>query len=335
MLLFHQLQEYGCESLHVTNDAASGLEALIAIHSTRRGPAFGGIRTLTYKTQNAAITHALRLSQAMSRKAAVADLPVGGGKAVVINKPALNRQAVFHALGREIEKLGGTFFTGLDVGTTREDLHAVAEKTKYVARDLDFGRATARGVLAAIRAALQHHFDDDDLQGRTVAVQGLGGVGMELAMMLSEAGAELFIADTNETRAAEIGEQLGCEVVSAARVLAANVDVLCPCALGAVFTERNVPSLRCAIIAGSANNQLLKPVVANELMDAGIVWVPDFVANAGALIKGVREHLAGKEVGFEVVDQIQQTTLSVLQRAEGEGKPTLEIAEAIARERLS
>jgi leucine dehydrogenase len=334
MLLFNSLDEFNCESLSFIRDRESGLSALIAIHSTRRGPAFGGIRTLSYRNESAAITDALRLARAMSHKAAAADLPVGGGKAVVIKTPDLNREEAFRALGREIDKFRGTFFTGMDVGTTREDLYAVAETTRCVARDLDFGKATARGVLAAIRAALRHKHDDENLQGRTVAVQGLGAVGIELARMLHEHGAELFIADANAGLASELGEQLGCEAVSAARVLAANVDVLCPCALGGVFTERNVASLRCEIIAGSANNQLAKPAVAAALHEAGITWVPDFVANAGALIKGVKEHLAGQPVGFEVVDQVFDTTLYVLERAEGENKPTLNVAEAIARERL-
>jgi leucine dehydrogenase len=334
MLLFKNLADHHCESLTFVNDRESGLAALIAIHSTRRGPAFGGIRTLSYRTEAAVITDALRLAKAMSFKAAAADLPVGGGKAVVINSPLLNREAAFQALGREIEKFRGTFFTGMDVGTTREDLYSVATATKFVARDLDFGMATARGVLAAIRAALRHRYDDESLQGRTVAVQGLGGVGLELSSMLHREGAELFIADANAVLASELGEQLGCEVISASRILAANVDVLCPCALGGVFTERNVEGLRCEIIAGAANNQLAKPAVALALHDAGITWVPDFVANAGALIKGVKEHLAGKPVGFEVVDQVFDTTLQVLERAEGENKPTLDVAEAIARERL-
>ncbi len=320
--------------MHFACDRASGLRALIAIHSTRRGPAFGGIRTLSYRSESAALVDATRLARAMSFKAAAANLPVGGGKAVVINQPGLDRAAVFTALGREIDKLGGTFFTGLDVGTTREDLQAVATTTRQVAADLDFGAATARGVVAALRAALRHHFEDDSLQGRTVAVQGLGSVGLEVATQLSQAGAELLVADSNAPLAAEVGEQLGCEVVSAARVLAANVDVLCPCALGAVFTQRNAESLRCAIIAGSANNQLAHPSVADALRDAGVTWVPDFVANAGALIKGVREHLAGKQVGFDVVDQIYDTTLEVLERADATSRSTLEVAESLAQERL-
>lgn len=335
MPLFKILEEYGCESLTHVSDRASGLSALIAIHSTGRGPAFGGIRTLSYKSHNAAITDAVRLAQAMSFKAAVADLPAGGGKAIVIAQPGMKRQQAFKALGRAVARFGGNYYTGLDVGTTREDLYAVAENTSFVARDLDFGKATARGVMAAIKAALMHRHEDDEIKGRRFAVQGLGAVGSELVTMLHAAGGEVIVADTDAKLAAEVGEKMECEVVSAARVLAADVDVLCPCALGSIFTAANADSLRCEIIAGSANNQLATPAAGAALMKAGITWVPDYVANAGALIKGVREHEKGGEVPFSVVDQIYDTTLELLKRARKEKKPPHVIAEAIAQERLA
>ncbi len=334
MPLFKILEEYRCESLTLVADAESGLNALIAIHNTRRGPAFGGIRTLSYRSQSAAVTDAVRLAQAMSFKAAVADLPAGGGKAVVISTPEMKRKQAFQALGRAVERFGGSYFTGLDVGTSRDDLYAVAEYTKSVARDLDFGKATARGVLAAIQAALKHRFGKDDVTDRRVAVQGLGAVGAELVTMLHAAGAEVFVADTDAKLAHEVGERMECEVLSPSRVLSADVDVLCPCALGSIFTVQNAESLRCTIIAGSANNQLATPAAGGALMKADVTWVPDFVANAGALIKGVREHEKGKEVGFDVVDQIYDTTLQLLQRAKKEHKPTNAVAEAIAQERL-
>lgn len=335
MSLFKILEEYGCESLTHVSDRESGLSALVAIHSTRRGPAFGGIRTLSYKSHTAAVTDAVRLAQAMSFKAAVADLPAGGGKAVVIAEHGMKRQQAFKALGRAVAKFGGNYYTGLDVGTTREDLYAVAEATSFVARDLDFGKATARGVLAAIKAALTHRFGDDEIKGRRFAVQGLGAVGAELVTMLHAAGGELLIADTDTKLAAEVGERMECEVVSPARVLVADVDVLCPCALGSLFTVGNAESLRCSIIAGSANNQLATPAAGVALMKAEITWVPDYVANAGALIKGVREHEKGREVPFSVVDQIHDTTLDLLKRARKQKAPPHVVAEAIARERLA
>lgn len=335
MPLFKQLEETGCEMLTFVSDPASGLHALIAIHSTRRGPAFGGIRTLSYQSQSAAITDAIRLAQAMSMKAAVADLPAGGGKTVVIKTEGMDRQKAFHALGRAIERLGGNYFTGLDVGTTREDLLEIAGETKYVAKDLDFGKATARGVMAAIKGAMTHKFGSDSFEDRSVAVQGLGAVGAELVTMLSAEGAELFVADADQTLANEVGEKMECEVVNAARILNAEVDVLSPCALGSIFTTQNADALRCKIIAGSANNQLATPAAGEALRKADITYVPDYVANAGALIKGVTEYVEAREVGFDVVDRIGQNVLMVLERADKEGRTTNEVADLIARERLA
>ena len=231
--------------------------------------------------------------------------------------------------------MGGNYFTGLDVGTTREDLLEIARQTNYVAKDLDFGKATARGVMAAIRAAVKHQFGDESLEDRSVAVQGLGAVGAELVTMLHAEGAELFVADVDQNLANEVGEKMECEVVNAARILSAEVDILAPCALGSIFTAQNAESLRCRVIAGSANNQLATPAAGDALRKAGITFVPDYVANAGALIKGVTEYVEGKEVGFDVVDRIYDNVTMVLERADKEGKATNDVAELIARERLA
>lgn len=335
MPLFQIIEDCGGESLTFISDAPSKLQALIAIHSTRRGPAFGGIRTLSYQSESAAMTDAVRLAQAMAYKAAVADLPAGGGKVVVIKNEGMDREKAFQALGRAIDKFGGNYFTGLDVGTTREDLLEIAKETSYVAKDLDFGKATARGVMAAIKAAMKHKFGDEKIEGRSVAVQGLGAVGAELVTMLHAEGATLFVADADQKLAAEVGEKMECEVVNASRVLTTEVDVLAPCALGSIFTVQNAEQLRCKIIAGSANNQLASPAAGEALRKAGIIFVPDYVGNAGALIKGVTEYVDGKEVGFDVVDRIHATTLMVLERADKETRPTNEVADAIARERLA
>ncbi|MCA8946259.1 MAG: hypothetical protein KDB29_08530, partial [Planctomycetes bacterium] len=257
------------------------------------------------------------------------------GKTVVIKTENMDRQKAFHALGRAIERLGGNYFTGLDVGTTREDLLEIAGETKYVAKDLDFGKATARGVMAAIKGAMKHKFGSDSFEDRSVAVQGLGAVGAELVTMLSAEGAELFVADADQTLANEVGEKMECEVVNAARILNAEVDVLSPCALGSIFTTQNADALRCKIIAGSANNQLATPAAGEALRKADITYVPDYVANAGALIKGVTEYVEAREVGFDVVDRIGQNVLMVLERADKEGRTTNEVADLIARERLA
>lgn len=335
MAVFNVLAEYGCESITFVHDAPSGLQAIVAIHSTRRGPAFGGIRTLSYRSQSAALTDAVRLAQAMSFKSAVADLPAGGGKTVIIKHDGMNREPAFRALGKAIQKMGGSYFTGLDVGTSVDDLKALGTETKYAAVKLDFGKSTARGLVAAIKAGLKSATGSDGLDGRRVAIQGLGAVGAELARLLHAGGAALTVADTNPVVAARVGEETGAEVVSPTRILTVACDVLSPCALGSVLTGGIVDSLQCKVIAGSANNQLASISVGKELAAAGITYVPDYVANAGALIKGVTEHVQGKEVGYEVVDRIGQTVALVLERAKKAHKPTQEIAEQIARERLA
>ncbi len=317
------------------NDPESGLTGLICIHSTKRGPAFGGIRTLSYATQDAAIEDALRLARAMSYKAAVADLPAGGGKTVIIKSDKMRRKQAFQQLGRHIHRMGGSYHTGLDVGTTREDLLEINKLTQHVAKDLDFGKATARGVKAAICAGLKHKYDDMNLEGRTVAVQGLGAVGAELVTMLHAEGANIIVSDIDERLAASVGEKMGCEVVSPSRLIAVECDILAPCALGAIINATNVSSLRCGVIAGSANNQLATPATGEALREAKIVYVPDYVANAGALIKGVKEYVAGEEVEFKVVDQIFATASNILQRAASEGKATNIVADEVAIEQLA
>lgn len=335
MAMFKVLAEYGCESLTFINNPEARLNALIAIHSTKRGPAYGGIRTLSYRSQSAAVTDALRLAQAMSYKAAVADLPAGGGKAVVIKTDGRHREVAFRALGREIEKLGGNFYTGMDVGTSYQDLEHVAKETRHIAVHLEFGKATARGVAAAIRAACNALDGSIELEGRRIAVQGLGQVGAELLTILSAEGATLLIADADASKAEEVGARMKCEVVNASRLLTVECDVLAPCALGSIFSVQSVKQLRCKVIAGSANNQLAGPDAGQAMQKAGIIYVPDYVANSGALIKGVTEHQKGEEVAFDVVDRIFEITSMVLQRAKDEDQPTAATADKIARERLA
>lgn len=330
MDLFNTLARFGAESLQLVEDEARGLRALIAIHSTKRGPAFGGIRTLSYTNFNAAVIDALRLAQHMSYKAALADLPAGGGKVVVIKTPNMDRTLAFTALGRAINRLGGSFFTGLDTGTTHEDLAHVAQGTKYVALHLDFGKSTARGLIAAAKAAL-----DGELKGRVIAVQGLGSVGAEFARMAAKVGARVVVADVKEELAKELAREIGCERVKPGEIVGVECDLFAPCALGGVLTPEAVKTMRCKAIAGSANNQLAKPEVGALLQKRGITYVPDFVANAGALIKGVLEHRAGKELDFSVVDRVGETARALLERARKEGKPPHEIAERIALERLA
>lgn len=333
MNIFDALTNRNCEMLTFVQDAKSGLNAVVAIHSTKRGPAYGGIRFLSYRNEEAAIEDALRLSEAMSYKAALADLDAGGGKCVLIKRPDMDRESAFEILGEAVNKLGGTFFTGGDVGTTSDDLRNVAKHTSYVASELDFGRATARGVFAAIRGALKFTFDNDSPKDRTVAIQGVGKVGAHLAKLLHDTGAKLILADIDQAAVEKLADETNAEVVSAGQIVSTKCDVLSPCALGAVFSKNT--ELNCRIIAGCANNQLATADADAALKEKGVVFVPDFVASAGALIKGVTEHKEGKEVGFEVVDRIFDTTLSVLERAKETDTPTEAAGLAMAKELLA
>lgn len=326
------------------HDPASGLRAIIAIHSTVLGPALGGTRFRAYGSEAEALTDALRLSSGMTLKAAAAGLDLGGGKGVVIGDPArLRSPALWRAYGTLVDRLGGTYVTAEDVGTTVADLVEVARHTSWVCGlPMETGGSgdpspmTALGLRAAMRAAAAHRWGDADLAGRTIAIQGVGKVGGALARLLAEDGATLVIGDARPEVASAIAEATGAGVVDADAVLFAEADVVAPCALGAVLSATTIPRLRCEVVVGSANNQLATDDDADSLAEAGILYGPDFVANAGGIVN-IAVELEGTYDPIEArrrVEGIGETMASVLRRADAESITPHAAAVALADQRL-
>lgn len=286
--MFGIMEATRLESLHVTQDPATGLQAIIAMHSTRLGPALGGCRYLTYSDTHSAVADAARLAQSMSYKAALAGLPFGGGKAVILRPAHVpNRGALFEAFGRFIETLNGRYITAVDSGTKSEDMDCIAQYTQHVTSTRSAGDPsphTAMGVFAGIRASAMARLGSDDLQGLRIAVQGLGQVGYALAEQLAAAGAELLVSDLDPGRVVLAVEQLGAQAVRHEELAATPCDIFVPCGLGGVLDQATVAHLHCAVVAGAANNQLASPEVAELLEARGILYAPDYVINSGGLI---------------------------------------------------
>jgi leucine dehydrogenase len=335
------------ETAVIHGDRELGGWIFICLHSTRLGPAGGGTRLKVYDTPAAGLEDAMRLSSAMTRKWAVARLPMGGGKAVIAapelpNGPA--RRELFLRYGDLVDSLGGTFRTSLDMNTGVPDLDVMGERTEYV-----FGKSpeaggsgspalpTAMGVFHGIRASLANVFGSDDPSGRTVAIQGAGGVGDPLAEYLAEAGATVLVADVDPARASSVAGRVGGAAVDAEAVLEVECDVFAPCAVGGVLSAETVPRLGCRIVAGSANNQLAEPAAAELLHDRGILYAPDYVINAGGAtaIVGLEQLGWSRAELDEALAGIGTTLTEIYAKAEAQGISTGAAAEAVADERLN
>jgi leucine dehydrogenase len=331
--------------LHVHRGARSGVTFAIAIHAPGAdGKALGGCRLVAYASIEDTIADALRLSRAMTWKSASVGLPHGGAKcAIRAPRDPLSadaRRDVMHDVGDAVEELGGRFLTGKDAGTTTEDFIAMAERTGSViglppehGGSGDPSGITAYGVLVAIEAACETAFGEPSLEGRSVAVLGLGTVGGDVARGAAERGAQLVVADVDERKRA-LADALGARWVAPDALLAESVDVLSPCALGGVITPAVAAALRCRVVAGAANNQLADDAVAAQLRERGIVWAPDFVTNAGGLI-GVASEIDGYDLdeARARTAAIGDTLREVFARAERDGITTLDAALAYAHER--
>ncbi len=336
----------GHELVMVANDPPSGLRAIIAVHSTVLGPALGGTRMRPYADEDAALDDVLRLSSAMTRKNAVAGLDHGGGKAVLIGDPAVDRTpALLAAYGRAVEALGGRYVTACDVGTTPADMEAVHRETRWatgrprsVGGAGDSGILTARGVEVAMRAAAAHRWGDPDLANRHVVVQGLGKVGRRLATSLLDQGARVTVADV-DADAVDAAVARGAVAVDPSEVLAVDADVLSPNALGGLLRADLVPNLRVEVVCGGANNQLVDPEPdAAALRDAGILWAPDHVVNAGGVIAVSAElHPDGydHDRAAAATDRIGATLTRILDVADREATTTEEAARALADARIA
>ncbi len=325
------------------HDAASGLEAIIAVHSTKLGPSLGGTRFFPYPDEVTALTDALRLSEGMTLKAAAAGLDLGGGKAVIIGDPSLAGPELWAAYGRLVDRLGGSYITAEDVGTSVENMAEVHRHTQWVCGlptseggSGDPSPMTARGVRAAMTASAEHLWGTSDLAGRVIAIQGVGKVGGALARLLADDGAKLVVADARRKAAESVATDTGATVVAPDEVLFIEADIVAPCALGAVLSDETVPRLRCQAVVGSANNQLAHEAEAEALAARDILYAPDFLVNAGGIVN-ITTELDGAYDPVEAtrrVDGIHDTMVSVLARADRDGITPEAAAIALARSRL-
>ncbi|MGH8886706.1 MAG: Leu/Phe/Val dehydrogenase [Egibacteraceae bacterium] len=336
----------GHEQVVFGNDAETGLRCIVAIYSTALGPALGGTRFFPYLTERDALIDALRLAKAMAYKAACAGLDLGGGKAVIIGDPRTHKtEPLLRAYGRIVASLGGRYITACDVGTDPADMAVVSRETRWATGTDpveggagDSGILTAWGTYVAIKACAQARWGSQDLSDRHIAIQGCGKVGRRLAEHLSAEGAKLSVADVDEAAAAECAERFRAEVVTPDKIHALDADVFSPNALGAVLNDETIPELQCAVVAGAANNQLAEDRHGLCLAEAGILYAPDYVANAGGIIQVADElHLHGySEARARArVDAIRERLLEVFARAERERVSTAEAADRIAEERMA
>lgn len=330
------------ETIHFFDRPASGLRAIIAVHSTALGPGAGGCRRWTYASDRDAITDVLRLSRGMTYKNAVAGLPFGGGKAVILATDAAPKsESLFRAFGRAVDTLGGRYVTAEDVGISVDDMRVVREETPYVSglpqaessAGGDPSPWTAYGVFLGIKAALRARLGDDNLRAMKVAVQGVGSVGLHLCRLLVEAGSQVIVADVNRDNLRRATAIDGIRNVSPREILFTEVDVLAPCALGNILNSESIPRIRAKVIAGAANNQLSTERDGERLAERGILYAPDYVINAGGIISVAREFL-GQSSEDEVrreVDRIPERLGEIFREAESSGRPTNRIADELAR----
>ncbi len=327
------------QEIHFYNDEYTGLKAIIAIHRLVKGRSGGGCRFHPYAGSEEALMDVLRLSRAMTYKFALADIPIGGGKAVIIGNPkTLKSEKLLKVFGEKIAELNGKYIAGPDIGTNEADMTILKKQTSHVAGASDSGGDTAPmtgyGVFKAITAAWQYYSEGRSLENVHVAIQGFGGVGYHLAKNLDAAGAQITVADVS--KAAEVrAKELGFKVVDAMDILSQEVDILAPCALGGVLNATTIPKIKASVICGGANNQLKDEKLIDELWERNILYVPDFISSAGGAIYGAGQ-LSGKskEELHDQVERIYYTTLQVLQKAEQEGINVLSAAYAMAEERL-
>ena len=332
----------GHEQLAYFHDKESGLKAFIAVHDTSLGPAAGGCRMWPYENEMDAMNDALRLARGMSYKNAMAGLPLGGGKGVIIANSITDKSdALFKAFGRCVESLGGKYITAEDVGMTEQDMMAIATETDHVAglphgdhASGDPSPFTAKGIYNGIKAAVKYKLGKDKLDGLTVAVQGVGHVGMYLCEHLHKDGAKLIVSDIVQEHLDEAVKRFDATVVSPEEILSVKADVLSPCALGAILNDQTIPHLNATIVAGGANNQLANDSHGVRLMDRGILFAPDYVINAGGIINVSGETTGDYDVEWvnRKVDNIYNTLIHIFERAEQEDRPTNVVADEMAEE---
>ncbi|QOR68917.1 Glu/Leu/Phe/Val dehydrogenase [Cytobacillus suaedae] len=346
MDLFMKIREH--EQVVFCNDEATGLQAIIAIHSTKLGPALGGCRMYPYKSVDEALEDVLRLSKGMTYKCAVSDVDFGGGKAVIIGDPTKDKSPeLFRAFGQFVESLNGRFYTGTDMGTTTEDfVHALKETNCIVGVDEVYGGSgdssvpTAQGVIYGLQATNKVLWGTDDLSGRSYSIQGLGKVGYKVAERLLEEGADLYVTDINQQAIDMLVEKAkhlgaGIKVVSTEEIYSADADIFIPCAMGGIINDKTIDQLRVKAIVGSANNQLLEMKHGQMLQERGILYAPDYIVNAGGLIQVADElYTPNKERVLRQTKAIYNSLLNVYQNSTQQGITTVEAADQFCEQRI-
>ncbi len=332
------------EKVAFASDKATGLKAIIAIHNTRLGSGVGGCRMFPYASDDEALYDVLRLSRGMTYKSALAGLPFGGGKSVIIGNPHADKSpALLHAMGEFIDSLGGLYVAAEDSGVGEDDVRMIAERTAHVSgfnsgeeHGGDPSPTTAYGVYLGIRTAVQYRLGADSMGGLRVAIQGLGNVGFHLAGLLAADGATVYGADVNEANLRRARDVHGVQVVSTDDILTLETDVVAPCAMGAVLNDETVDGLRAGIVAGAANNQLADERQADHLWDRGILYCPDFLINAGGIIDVYHQRIGSdRAVMREHVDRIESNLQEILFRSDRARRSPHLVAEELAEEYLA
>lgn len=331
---------HGFGDIHFKVDSETGMKAIIAIHNTNLGPALGGCRFIEYPDTKSAIKDALRLARGMSYKAASVNLPLGGGKSVII-KPSTpyDRDAYLHAFGRFVNELNGRYITALDSGTELRDMDIIAEHTPFIASlssyNGDPSPFTAKGILRGIEAAVEFKLGKNNLKGVHVAIQGLGHVGYALARYLHDLGATLTVADINAEATERAEKEFGAKVVPVDSIHKVACDVYAPCALGAIINDLTINQLQTTIIAGAANNQLAHSYHGKLIHEKGILYAVDYVINAGGLIFAASKYLKTEEkLVNQQIDHIHSSLLEIFEHSMKQNKPTSEIADRLAQEKI-
>lgn len=343
MEIFKYMETYDYEQMVICQDKQSGLKAIICIHDTTLGPALGGTRMWTYETEDAAIEDALRLAKGMTYKNAAAGLNLGGGKTVVIGDPKKDKnEEMFRAFGRYIQGLNGRYITAEDVGTTVEDMDLIYQETQFVTGvSPAFGSSgnpspvTAYGVYRGMKAAAMEAFGTDSLEGKVIAVQGVGHVAYTLCKHLHEEGASLIVTDINKEAVQRAVTDFGAKAVEIDEIYSVDCDIFAPCALGAIINDDTIPQIKARVIAGAANNQLKETRHGDAIHEMGIVYAPDYVINAGGVIN-VADELNGynRDRAMKKVETIYDNIASVIEISKRDNIPTYLAADRLAEERI-
>ena len=331
----------GHEKVLICQDPKSGLKAIIAVHSTVCGPSLGGTRMWSYKSESDALRDVLRLSRGMTYKNAISNLNLGGGKAVIIGDSRKDKsEALFRSFGRYVESLAGSYITAEDVGISPEDMLHISKETKHVSgmpgKSGDPSPVTAFGVYMGMKAAAKIQFGDDNLNGKKIAIQGVGHVGEYLVGYLAKEGADITVTDIHKNTLNKVANKYSCKVVSPEDIYKVDMDIFAPCALGSTVNDLTLKELNCSIIAGAANNQLAdEDVHGNLLMEKGIIYAPDFLINAGGVMNCYAEvmNISSEEV-MKMAENIYSTTYDIIQASKKEGLPTFLVANRMAEQRI-